>query len=136
MTYPHLALRMPSRDSNRLSVLIVDDNQDVADSTADLIGLYGYDVRTAYGAEAALDADPSDVIILELRLTVLNGWEVVRWMRARPAIKRPVFIAITTCSSKDDRRRSEQVGIDLHLVKPADPVVLKEVLERFDRVIN
>jgi two-component system, OmpR family, response regulator len=119
-----------------LSVLIVDDNRDAADSLAELLRLYGHGVRVAYCPEDALAEDPPDVLILEVRLPGVDGWELVRQMRERATAKQPFYIAATTRGSKADRRRSEEAGIDLHLVKPIDPAVLVGVLNRFARVLG
>ena len=135
MTTTYQALPGTPRNSLSLSVLLVDDHRDAAEPLALLLAEYGCHVRTAYGAEAALDAEPADVVILELLLSGLNGWEVVRWIRARPTIKQSLFIALTTCGSKDDQRRSAEAGIDLHLIKPVEPAVLHGVLRRFARVL-
>lgn len=125
---------MSASPSRNLSVLLVDDNRDVADSLAEVLTIFEYDVRVAYGAADALAAEPADAVLLELRLPGMSGWELVREMRERVAEKQPLYIAVTTCGRTEDRLRSEEAGIDLHLVKPVDPAVLVGVLRRFDRV--
>ncbi|HEX4608799.1 MAG TPA: response regulator [Urbifossiella sp.] len=118
------------------SVLVVDDHPDAADSLAHLLRLYGFTVRVAYGPEAALAAAPADAVILELRLPRIDGWEVVRRIRSRPAARHPFFVAVTSCGRDEDRRQSADAGIHLHLLKPVKCVELIELLERFGRLID
>jgi two-component system OmpR family response regulator len=125
-----------------LSVLVVDDLDDAAMSMAEVLSLCGVaHVSIANTGSAALElsaADPPDVVLLDIGLPDLNGWEVARWMReqAKGKCKRPFLIAITGFGSEADRRQSAAAGVDLHLVKPADPEVLIGVLRRFARIIT
>jgi len=132
-TLPALGHSLP--DAPSLSVLIVDDNLDAADSLAEVLRLYGFGVHVAYGPDSALAAEQADVVLLELRLAGISGWELVRRMRAAATARPSPFVAVTTCGSKDDRRRSDEAGIDLHLVKPVEPTVLVEALRRYERVL-
>jgi DNA-binding response OmpR family regulator len=125
----------PTRQGRHLDVLIIDSFPEAADSLADLLRLHGHAVRVAYDAAGALTADAPDVVILELRLPGRGGWELVREMRSRPG-KPPLFVAATTCASQEARRRSDEAGVDLHLVKPVEPAVLVGVLRRFARVLG
>ena len=123
----------PRNRTAALSVLVVDDFRDGADSLADLLDVYGLRVQTAYDPTTALAAAPSDVVILELRLPEMTGWELVRRLRTRNADPRPLFIAVTTCGMEKDRLRSAEAGIDLHLVKPVEPSVLIGEMQRLTR---
>jgi CheY-like chemotaxis protein len=130
---------MEPRYNTPLSVLVVEPHADGADSLAELLRLVGHRVAVAHTGATALRAadEPPDVIILELRLPDLDGWEVVRRLR-EPAEwqgKCPFLVALTTCGSVDDRRRSAEARIDLHLVKAAEPSVLIGVLARFAQVL-
>lgn len=119
---------------HRLSVLVVDDSPDAAGSTAELLALCGHDARVAGSGAAALAAaatDPPDVVLLDLGLPDMDGWEVAARLRGRPG-KPPVMVAVTGFGAEGDRRRSADAGVDLHLVKPA---VLVGVLRRFERVL-
>jgi DNA-binding response OmpR family regulator len=116
-----------------LSVLVIDDFEDAAESLVDVLTLYEFAARAVPCAEDALQEPLPDVVILELCLPGTNGWELVRQMREREADKRPLFIAVTTCGTERDRRKSQDAGIDLHLVKPVEPAVLVGVLKRFSR---
>jgi two-component system CheB/CheR fusion protein len=85
-----------------LSVLVVDEHDDAARSTVDLLALHGFAVRVAgCGGDALGEADfnPPDVILLELRPADLDGCEVVRRIRDGVIRKRPLFVAVTTCGT-------------------------------------
>lgn len=115
-----------------LSVLIVEDRDDAAQSTADLLALCGHTVRIARcGTDAMRQAEAyaPDVILMDIGLPDLDGWTVARWVRARPG-RQPVLIAVTGHGAPADRVRSADAGVDLHLVKPADPRALTELLAR------
>jgi DNA-binding response OmpR family regulator len=123
-----------------LSVLVVEDNRDGADSTADLLQLYGHRVSVTLTGKAALELaadDSPDVVLLDIRLPDVSGWDVARRLReqAEGTGKRPLLIAVTGCGAEVDRRRSAAAGIDLHLVKPVEPGVLVGILDRFRRVL-
>jgi DNA-binding response OmpR family regulator len=74
------------------------------------------------------------MVLLDLRLPDLDGWEVAKRIRARSAAERPYVIAVTGCGQDGDRRRSEEAGVDLQLFKPVAPKVLRGVLDRFAAV--
>ena len=103
-------------------VLVVDDNEDAADSLATLLGVMGYDVRIAYdGPEAIVAADefkPS-VALLDIGLPKLSGYDIARHVRAQrgPEV---LLVAITGWGQEDDRRRAREAGFDHHFTKPAD----------------
>jgi CheY-like chemotaxis protein len=123
-----------------LLILVVEDNEDGAESTAALLQLHGHRVLVACDGAAAvsLAADaPPDVALLDICLPGLNGWEVARWLREQTAGtgRRPLLIAVTGVGSDADRRRSAEAGIDLHLLKPVDPAALIGLLDRFRRVL-
>ncbi|HEX4606617.1 MAG TPA: response regulator [Urbifossiella sp.] len=116
-----------------LSVRVVEDLDDAAQSTADLLGLCGHAVRVARSGRDALGAaagEMPDVVLLDSGLPGMDGWEVARRMRDRAAGKRPYIVAVTGFGADGDRRRSADAGIDLHLVKPADPRTLIALLGR------
>jgi CheY-like chemotaxis protein len=113
-----------------LSVLVVDDFEDAAWSLVDMLVLYGCAARAVCCADEALQETLPDVVILELGLPGLDGWELVRRMRSRPCDKQPLYIAVTTCGLERDRHKSKEAGIDLHLVKPVEPAVLVGALKR------
>jgi two-component system, chemotaxis family, CheB/CheR fusion protein len=115
-----------------LRMLIVDDNRDAAESLGMLLNLSGHEIHTAHDGLTAVDAaiqlDP-DVILLDLGLPGLNGYEVARKIRQRHGRGgRPVLVAVTGWGQDEDRRRSEQAGFDAHMVKPVDAVALRRLL--------
>jgi CheY-like chemotaxis protein len=126
--------------STSLRVLIVEDNADCAEALALLLRLDGHDVDTAgdgpTGLEKARDDEP-DVVLLDLGLPGMSGLDVARRLREQGAWRKaPLLIAVTGHGQEADRRRSAEAGIDLHLVKPVDPVQLRSVLRRFYDVVG
>ncbi len=115
-----------------LSVLVVDDLEDAAQSTAELLSLCGHRVRVAGCGEDALRAaedEAPDVVLLDIGLPGIDGWEVARLLRDRACGKQPVVVAVTGYGTEDDKWRSCDAGCDLHLVKPANPAALARFLE-------
>jgi two-component system, chemotaxis family, CheB/CheR fusion protein len=115
-----------------LRILIVDDNRDSADMLATLLKFTGHETFTAHdgltAVEAAAKLDP-DVILLDIGLPVLNGYEAARRIREHQGLKRrPLLVALTGWGQDEDRRRSEEAGFDAHVVKPVDDVVLGRLL--------
>lgn len=111
-------------------VLVVDDNADAADSLATLLGVMGYEVRTAYdgpeGIEAADDFRPA-VALLDIGLPKLSGYDIARHVRAQRG-EDVLLVAITGWGQEEDRRRSREAGFDHHFTKPADFEVLLELI--------
>ncbi|MFP5287775.1 MAG: response regulator, partial [Thermoanaerobaculia bacterium] len=112
-------------------VLVVDDNEDSANSLAVLLELDGNEVETAYdGAEAVEKAEAfrPDVVILDIGLPKMNGYDACRALRARPWARDTVIVALTGWGQEEDRRKSSEAGFDRHLVKPVDPAALFDLL--------
>jgi CheY-like chemotaxis protein len=80
-------------------------------------------------ALAAVERGAPDVVFLDLGLPVLSGWDVARQIRAMPLPQRPLIVAVTGYGLDEDRRRSAAAGIDVHLLKPADPQQLLALLQ-------
>lgn len=117
-----------------LSVLVVDDDADTAQSTADLLAHYGHAARVALGGEAGLEAaaaDPPDVVLLDLRMPRVDGCELARRLAGRPAPRPPVVVAVTGCATAADRARAAAAGVHLFLVKPVEPALLIGMMRRF-----
>jgi PAS domain S-box-containing protein len=114
-----------------LRVLVVDDNVDAAQSLAVLLNSGGHDVRTAHDGpatlEAALDYRPN-VVLLDIGLPGMNGFEVAIRLRQQPALGNVVLVAMTGYGQEADRQRSQEAGFDHHLVKPADFGKVQEIL--------
>ena len=102
-------------------VLVVDDNQDAADSLSALLQVYGHEVRTVYEGESALALAAqfaADVVLLDIGLPGLNGYEVAGRLRAMDAAVR--LVALTGYGQPEDVKRALRAGFDAHLVKPVD----------------
>jgi CheY-like chemotaxis protein len=122
----------------RMRVLVVEDHADTSQTMAVLLRLAGYAVESVSDGVAALAAaraNPPDVVLLDIGLPGMDGWQLARSLIQQPAPKRPLLVAVTGYGQEDDRRRSQEAGIDLHLVKPVDPVYLRQLLARFRQVI-
>jgi DNA-binding response OmpR family regulator len=120
-----------------LRVLVVEDDADTAASMAMLLQLYMHDVQLAKDGAAALRAvqeGQPDVVLLDIGLPKLDGWQLAKEIRGHSRDKRPFLIAISGYGSQSDQMRSQEAGIDLHLVKPVEPEVLQQILRRFQTV--
>jgi CheY-like chemotaxis protein/anti-sigma regulatory factor (Ser/Thr protein kinase) len=102
-------------------ILVADDNRDAAEALALQLQLAGHDVRTAYdGIEAltvAMAFDP-DIVLLDLGMPKIDGYEAARQLRLRTASRRVTLIALTGWGQQQDRQRTADAGFDAHLVKP------------------
>jgi len=110
-----------------LRVLVVDDDADVVESTAILLGLSGYEVVTARDGAAALEAAATrrpDVVLLDVELPGMDGYEVARRLRRLPDLKDVRLIAVTGYCWEVDVRLAHEAGFDHHLIKPVDYDVL------------
>jgi PAS domain S-box-containing protein len=112
-------------------ILVADDNRDSAFSLAMMLRLMGNETEVAYdGAEAVELASRfrPDVIFLDIGMPNLNGYDAARQIRAHEWGKMIVLVALTGWGQEEDRRRSEQAGFDVHMVKPVDPSALAALL--------
>ncbi len=118
---------------SRPHVLVVDDNADAAETLADMMRLEGFPVSVAFDGVAALSAfdriHPA-VVLLDMGLPDMNGTAVALEMRSRPHGKSIQIIAVTGWGQEQDRARSREAGVDLHMVKPVDPATLLQTLNR------
>jgi CheY-like chemotaxis protein len=106
-----------------MQVLVVDDNQDAADSLAALLEIDGFDVRAEYGGAAAVSAVAEripDMIIMDLGMPGMDGYEAARAIRQQPGADKILLIALTGWGQSDARRRTTEAGFDHHLVKPVE----------------
>ncbi|MBA3549034.1 MAG: response regulator [Nannocystis sp.] len=113
-------------------VLVVDDNQDAVDILADLLGMLGHDVRTACSGPAAITVATEfvpDIMLCDIGLPLMDGYEVVAELRARPEFAKTRFIALTGYGRDEDRQRSHAAGFHAHLVKPFDLAKLVALLD-------
>ncbi len=112
-------------------ILVVDDIRDNADSLALLLRLMGHEIATAHDGLEAVEAAGTfrpDVILLDIGLPKMNGYEAARRIRAQPWGQGMVLTALTGWGQEEDRLRSAAAGFDHHLVKPVDPVELEKLL--------
>jgi CheY-like chemotaxis protein len=118
-------------------VLVVEDQPDIAQTWVWLLQGLGHEVETACDGPTALRAAEvrhPDVVLLDLGLPGMSGYEVAAQLRQIKASPRPVLIAVTGFGEDAHRLRSYEVGVDLHLVKPVNTGELKTFLERFQTV--
>jgi CheY-like chemotaxis protein/two-component sensor histidine kinase len=111
--------------------LVVDDNLDSATSLATLLRLSGFETEAAHdGAEAlaAIERSRPDVVLLDIGLPRLDGFEVCRRVREQPWGRGLRMVALTGWGQEEDRRRSQEAGFDAHLVKPVDYEKLLQLL--------
>jgi signal transduction histidine kinase/ActR/RegA family two-component response regulator len=118
-------------------VLVVDDNQDSADTLSEMLSMTGFSSTVAYGGQAALHAvehEVPDAVLLDIGLPDMSGYEVCQRIRHSNMTRQPVLIALTGWGQDQDRALAMTAGFDAHLTKPADPgalvAMLKELLAR------
>jgi CheY-like chemotaxis protein len=126
---PDPGAQAPATAAPLLRVLVVDDNQDSADSMAMLLELEGHTARAVYSAAEALEqvtAFTPDVVLLDIGLPIMNGYDVAQEIKkgSRP----PRLIAVSGYAQPEDKERSAAAGFSAHLVKPVDIAVLKKAL--------
>jgi len=138
-TYP----RQASDDGDKaqptsdLRILVVDDNRDAAESLAMLLKMMGNNIHTAHDGEEAVTAAREfrpHVVLCDIGLPKLNGYEACRQMKAQAWDKKMILIAVTGWGQDDERRKSEEAGFDHHMVKPVDPQALMKLLAGLESV--
>jgi CheY-like chemotaxis protein len=121
-----------------LCILVIEDEADTADSIALALRLAGHQVRVARDGAAGLAAavaEPPDVVLLDIGLPgKMDGYEVANRLRQESFPRRPVLIAVTGHDEEPERKRSYRTGIDFHFTKPADPVLLTDILRRLQQL--
>jgi signal transduction histidine kinase len=113
-------------------VLVVDDNREAADSMALLVSIAGHEVRTAYDGDTALSTAADfapDLLLLDLGMPGLTGYEIARHIRHQPWGKDIALVAVTGWGQERDRRRTADAGFDAHLVKPVGSSELLHALD-------
>jgi CheY-like chemotaxis protein len=124
---------VPMRSALRKRVLVVDDNVDAAESIAMILRVSGYDVRCVYDGRSVLQAAKNyrpDVIVLDIGLPGLSGYDVARQLREETDFRRTPLVAVTGYGQDEDRLRSQEAGFDYHLTKPVDPEALQAFVAR------
>jgi CheY-like chemotaxis protein len=127
----------PGQHAESLRVLVVEDNADAADTLGLLLRLYGHKVEIARTGPTALQmalAARPDVVLLDIGLPGMDGFQVAQRLREKPEFKDVVICAVTGYTpSEADRQRQRETGFDHHYVKPLD---LKVLLEMFKSVVR
>ncbi|HJQ62404.1 MAG TPA: response regulator, partial [Burkholderiales bacterium] len=112
-------------------VLVVDDNADAANTLCSILKLFGHEVRCVYDGPSTLSAAESfrpHVVLLDIGLPGMDGYEVARRLRADPAFHATTLIAVTGYGQGADRLQSQQAGFDQHLTKPIDADMLHNII--------
>jgi CheY-like chemotaxis protein len=112
-------------------VLVADDERDAVIVLTALLGLEGYEARGVYNGGQVITMTrhfQPDVILLDITMPLLNGYEVARTLRQRYGRKCPMLIAVTAYSKQSDKLLAELAGFDHHFAKPYDAKALLEVL--------
>ena len=124
----------PQVSNSSLRILVVDDSRDSADTMAKMLELLGNDTRTAYDGQQGVDVANEfrpDVILFDIGMPKLNGYEACRLIRGQTWGEKTVVIAMTGWGQEKDKDRTREAGFDHHLVKPVDPHVLVQMLASF-----
>ncbi|MEP6608505.1 MAG: PAS domain S-box protein [Burkholderiaceae bacterium] len=120
-----------SQKSRGRRILVADDNEDSVESLALLLSIDGNEVRTALDGRAAVEAvsgfDP-DMVVLDIGMPKMNGYDAARAIRRQSSNKDIVLIALTGWGQEDVKRQCEEAGFNGHLVKPADYTALKRLI--------
>jgi PAS domain S-box-containing protein len=120
-------------------VLVVDDNVDATKSLAMLLKMSGHEVQVAYHGPGALEtalAMRPDVVLLDIGLPGMTGYEVAQWIRQQPTLKNTVLVALTGYGREADRQLAFDAGFDHHLVKPSDFHEVEKILASVASVAN
>jgi signal transduction histidine kinase/ActR/RegA family two-component response regulator len=138
-TVPESHNEEPQRDPVRTSgqrLLVVDDNQDAADSLAMMLRLQGHHVRVANDGVAALEIMKSYrpvLVFLDLGMPKMDGYEVARRLRRQPGLEHVRLAALTGWGQQEDRRRTAEAGFDHHFIKPVEPNAIEGLLAELKR---
>lgn len=130
---PNQSLATGANRNSPLRILIVDDNEDSADSLGELLELMGNKVLTAYDGESGVQSGRAfcpDVVVCDIGMPKLNGYDTARNIRSEDWGKSAVLVALTGYGQAEDMQKSASAGFDQHLVKPVDVDVLTALLVR------
>jgi CheY-like chemotaxis protein len=115
-----------------MKILIVEDNEALAQTTGWIVEMFGHDYRFSHTADSALAAAAEykpHVIIMDIGLPGMNGYDLCRLMRAQPHLSETVFIAQTGRAEPEHRQMAEEAGFHHHLVKPVNIEKLQATLD-------
>jgi PAS domain S-box-containing protein len=123
--------RLPRAAVRAFRILVADDNQDAAESLAMMLRMMGNHLRTVHDGEQAV-AEAAvfrpDVILLDIGMPRMNGYDAAREIRAQAWGARMVLVALTGWGQDEDKRRASQAGFDRHFTKPVSPADLEKLL--------
>jgi CheY-like chemotaxis protein len=128
---PPKKAKLPPRKPSSRRILLVDDNVDAAKTLAMLLRYQGQQVTIVHDGVAALEAvahNKPDLILLDIGLPRMDGYEVARQIREQRDYDDVVLIALTGWGQEEDRRRSREAGFNEHLTKPVDQKTLQRIL--------
>jgi PAS domain S-box-containing protein len=129
----------PATNDAPLRILVVDDNRDSAETLTMLLELMGNEMSAAYDGEQAVaiaNEIKPDVVLLDIGLPKMNGYEVARQIRQQPWGSNPILVAITGWGQSEDKDLSRESGFDHHLVKPVDHDHLLKLIQKRKSVSN
>lgn len=121
----------PQADKRGFKILVVDDNHDAAMSLAMMLSIMGHDTATAHDGESAVSTAETflpEVVLLDIGLPKLNGYEVAQRIREHAWGREMFLIAVTGWGQEEDRQRSAEVGLNMHMVKPVEATALEKML--------
>jgi signal transduction histidine kinase/DNA-binding response OmpR family regulator len=124
----------PAQAAGGCRVLVVDDNCDAAESVAMFLGMMGHEVKTVNDGKEAIACAPvyaPQVVVLDIGLPAIDGFEVARRLRLLPQTSRALLVAMTGYGSKADQQRAQEVGFDHYFVKPTDPSTLAATIAQW-----
>jgi signal transduction histidine kinase/DNA-binding response OmpR family regulator len=134
----HAGEHAPDREAPRPTanvvgyrVFLIDDNRDATQTLAMLLRQQGFDVHTAFDGRTALQIVPKvrpDIVLLDIGLPEMNGYEIARRLRQQPALSDVLLVALTGYSQEEDRRRAREAGFDHFFVKPIDVQAVASLL--------
>jgi CheY-like chemotaxis protein len=124
-------------DGPSLRILVIDDQPDLADAVALLVGMFGHEARPVYDGERALSVAREylpDVMFVDIGMPRMTGYDFARQVRLDPVLSAVRLVALTGYGRDEDRERVLEAGFDLHLTKPVSDVQLRNVLTTLDPV--
>lgn len=130
---PPVAAMSDANGAHARRLLVVDDNEDSASTVAELLKMSGNEVSVAHDGTSAVERMSSfrpDVVLLDIGLPDINGYEVARRIRRLEGVRQPILIALTGWGQQQDKQAAAQAGFDHHWTKPVDPARLQELSSR------
>jgi CheY-like chemotaxis protein len=112
-------------------VLVIEDNLDSAEAMAMLLELWGHEVRISQDGKSALAIAEElrpDIVLLDIGLPGINGYEVARQLRETASLEGATLVAVTGYGQAEDLRRSAEAGFHAHLTKPVDPAEIRRLI--------